>query len=358
MKIIIAGGGTGGHIIPNIAILESLKKQVKDLDVLYVGSKKGLEAELIPREGYAFETISCGKLRRYFSWENFLDVFRTMAGICQSAWIIAQFKPEVIFFKGGYVGFGMAIAGGLMRKKVIIHESDLKMGLGNRLAARMADKICVSFPETVEAWRGDSRVVLTGNPVRAGLAEGNAEKGWKFSGLKPGKKMILIMGGSQGSKSVNNLIEKNLEDLLKDFQIIHICGKGNLPEYYAKLSTTERANYFACEYVGDELKDIYAVTDMMISRAGANTLAEIDFLGKPAILIPLVEGSRGDQVENAESFVKNHSAVVLRENQSEDFDLKKALKELLNKPERAIGKNQAADKIAKIIMELANRKNV
>lgn len=329
-----------------------------DLQVLYVGSKKGMEAQLIPAQGYQFKAISCGKLRRYFSWENFLDIFRTVAGIGQSITIIKKFKPAVIFCKGGYVSLPMAVAGGLMRKPVVIHESDLKMGLANRIAAKMATKICVSFPETAKAWHGNKKVVLTGNPVRSELREGEAEKGWKFSGLKPGKKVILIMGGSQGAQFINNLIEQNLTALLEHFQIIQICGKGKIPASYNALPPAQKAHYFACEYIGEELKDIYAITDLIISRAGANSLAEIEYLNKPALLIPLVVGSRGDQVDNAESFAKRHRAVVLMENE-EHFDLLKMINQLLADHHTAAeNKNQAAEKISTIIRDLVTDKHV
>lgn len=317
-----------------------------------------MEAELIPREGYAFKAISCGKLRRYFSWENFLDVFRTMSGIAQSVSIIKKFKPEIIFCKGGYVSLPMAVAGALTRKPVVIHESDLKMGLANRIAAKLATKICVSFPETVQAWRGNDKVVLTGNPVRAELRQGNPEKAWKFTGLKSGKKVILIMGGSQGAQFINNLIEQNLTALLEHYQLIQICGKGKIPASYAKITDAQKAHYFACEYIGEELKDIYAITDLIISRAGANSLAEIEYLGKPAILIPLVMGSRGDQVENAESFAKNHHAVVLMEDE-QHFDLLRMIKELLaNHNKISQVKNEATEKIADLMIELASHKHV
>lgn len=313
MKIIVAGGGTGGHIIPNLALLKELEKKVPDLEVLYVGSWKGMEADMVPEAGYDFEGISCGKLRRYFSWENFLDIFRTIGGIFQSIGIINKFKPEIIFCKGGYVSFPVAIAGWICRKPVILHESDLELGLANRLSAKVAKKVCVSFPETISIWekrkpKMAAKMIYTGNPVRPELRDGDSQKGWEFTGLKKGKKVMLVMGGSQGAQFINELIWHNLDQLLDKYQVVHVCGKGKISK-----DTLDKEGYFACEFIGPELKDVYAITDLIISRAGANSLAEIAYLQKPAILVPLVVGSRGDQVSNAEAFAKNNPVTVLDE---------------------------------------------
>jgi len=312
-----------------------------------VGSKRGMEAQLIPQQGYQFQAISCGKLRRYFSLENFIDGFRTVAGVVQSMGIIRRFQPDVIFCKGGYVSLPMALAGGLMNKPVVIHESDLKMGLANKIAARSARAICVSFPETLEMMKNDKRVVLTGNPVRAELKHGNRVKGFHFTGLAEGKPVILVMGGSQGAQFINELIWKNLEELLKHYQIVHACGKGKMPHQAV------HKGYYVCEYLGEELKDIYAISDLIITRAGANSLAEIEFLNKPAILIPLIQGSRGDQVDNAESFAHNHLATVISEKQKK-VDLLKEIEQLLKKKSHAALKGgNAAVKIAMILVDLA-----
>lgn len=317
----MAGGGTGGHITPNIAILEQLNSLARqnnfDLKVLYLGSRRGMEATLIPAKGWSFRAISCGKLRRYFSWSNFADFFRTLAGILQSLSIVAAFRPDVIFCKGGYVSLPVAIAGGLLRRPVIIHESDLEMGLANRLAAHFARVICVSFPETAKQLHQDKRVVLTGNPVRRELLEGNKEAGYAFCDFKPNKKVLLVMGGSQGARSINIMLRNNLDRLLDRYQVVHICGRGNEEE------KCMREGYLQLEFVGDELKDIYAITDLAISRAGANSLAEIAALGLPVLLIPLLAGSRGDQVKNAASFAERHAALVFSDSEvAEDgFDL-------------------------------------
>lgn len=314
-----------------------------------------MEADLVTEAGYDFEGISCGKLRRYFSWENFFDVFRTLWGILQSVRIISKYKPELVFCKGGYVSTPVAIASWICRKPLIIHESDLEIGLANRIAAKFAKYVCVSFPETIEIWKKRknalaSKMILSGSPVRAELREGIAEKGWEFTGFKPGKKVILVMGGSQGAQFINELIWFNQDRLLEKYQLIHVCGKGKIPP-----DIKHRDGYFSCEYIGEELKDVYAITDLIVGRAGANSLAEIAFLSKPAILIPLVVGSRGDQVSNAESFAKNHPAIVLNERDIDyhQFDLLSRIEELLKLP---INPNNSADSdaSAKIVELIIN----
>lgn len=358
MRILVAGGGTAGHINPNLAILSELKKRSKDLEVLYVGSAKGMESKLIPEAGWKFKSISCGKLRRYFSWENFMDVWRVKWGILQSLGIIWKFKPEVIFCKGGYVSLPVAVAGGILRKKVIIHESDAEMGLANRIAAYFAETICLAF---ANKRLNSKKIVITGNPVRPELAKGLAKKGWEFSGLKPGKKLILVMGGSQGSDFINKLIWNNLDNLLTEFQIIHAYGKGK-GEHLKEIKMTVKDGYFACEYIGEELGDVYKISDVIVTRSGANSLAEIEFLGKPAVLIPLVFGSRGDQITNAEIFAQDYPAIILDERKITNTkhnlkaDLDKLLKMDKQKPSKT-WKNPA-EMIAELIIEKAQNEKI
>lgn len=349
MRIVLAGGGTGGHIIPNIALYQELKKEMgEELKVLYIGSKKGLDATLVSANGLEFEGISCGKLRRYFSWENFVDVFRTVAGIWQSFWKIQRFKPEVIFCKGGYVSLPVAVAGRIAGVPVILHESDVVPGLANRLASRLASRICVSFAESKRYLKEVvGKVEVTGNPVRAEIAEGNRKRAMELSGLNEGKPVILVMGGSQGAAFVNELIWNNLDSLLAKFQIIHICGAGKVE------AGKQGEGYFSLEFANEELKDFYALSDLIITRAGANSLAEIEFLGRPAVLVPLIKGSRGDQIENAEIFEKNNPAIIINEktfNKQQEQKLVVYLMKLLEKSKDSVRKkSSAAGKIAKII---------
>jgi UDP-N-acetylglucosamine--N-acetylmuramyl-(pentapeptide) pyrophosphoryl-undecaprenol N-acetylglucosamine transferase len=311
---------------------------------------------LIPQKGWEFRSISCGKLRRYFSWQNFTDFFRTIAGIFQSLAMVISFRPDVIFCKGGFVSLPVAVAGGLLGRPVVIHESDLEMGLANKLAAHFARMICVSFPETFRKLSGDRRVTLTGNPVRRELAQGKPEAAYKFTGLKPGRPTILVMGGSQGSQFLNSLIISNLSKLLNKYQIVHVCGKGNLTE---NLPFGPDDGYFALEYLAEEQKDVLSITDLFIGRAGANSLAELDFLELPAILIPLIQGSRGDQIKNADSFVRDHRAIILDERKIDldKLDLLKEIDNVLGREEHTGGKknSSAAQKIADLLIRLTDQ---
>lgn len=347
----MAGGGTGGHITPNIALLEDLKDKIKGLDVLYVGSKNGPEKKMIAEKGWPYKAISCGKLRRYFSRENFVDFFRTLWGVAQSIGIISTFKPDVIFCKGGYVSLPVSVAGGILGKPVVIHESDLEMGLANKIAAKFARNICVSFPETLKRYSKDKRFVLTGNPVRKELLHGDRQKGLEFCGFSSDKKVVLIMGGSQGSVVINAMVERFLDALLAKYQIVHVCGEKNEAGYEAR-----RQGYLRIGFIGKELKDIYAITDLVIGRAGANSLAEFEALDIPAILIPLIHGSRGDQIKNADSYIKNHRGIIVHEDsiKNDDFDLIGEIDRISGTKSiiknRAQGKSPAVDKIAELLI--------
>ncbi len=301
---------------------------------------------MIPEIDVRFQGISCGKMRRYFSWENFVDVFRTFFGIFESVYWVLKFRPAVIFCKGGYVAFPVAVGGWLAGVPVIEHESDLVPGLANRMAARFASKICVSFDKSAAHFDSD-KVVVTGNPVRAELASGSRDAALKISGLSGSKPVLLVMGGSQGAIFVNELIWKNLDPLLAEFEIVHICGKGK------KRDDLKRDGYFALEYAADEMKDFYALSDLVITRAGANSLAELEFLGLPAILIPLVKGSRGDQIGNAVAFAEIGVAAVLDETKEmpSAAELVKMCQDLIAKNESREGvTSNAAEKIVELIL--------
>lgn len=271
------------------------------------------------QEGVNFKGIFCGKIRRYFSWENFLDLLKVPVGIIQSFFIVAGFKPKAVFCKGGYVSFPVAIGAFLARVPVVLHESDLVPGLANRLSARFATKICVSYENSKKFFPKD-KVVLTGNPVRKDIVKGDAEKGRKNTGFNTDLPILLIMGGSQGAESVNRFIFDNLKELLSTFQIIHICGAGNtrdkneLKHLVGQDYESLLKRYVSYEFVGEDLKHFYALCDAVISRAGAMSLAEIAAINKPALLIPLgTEASRGDQIDNAKAFAKENNADVINE---------------------------------------------
>ena len=307
-KIVLTGGGTAGHVTPNIALMPALKEA--GYEITYIGSKKGMEKGLIEATGTKYYGISSGKLRRYFDWKNFSDPFRVMNGFFEAKRILRKIKPDVIFSKGGFVSVPVVLAAKALHIPTVIHESDMTPGLANRIALRGATTVCCNFPETVEKIQGN-RAIWTGTPIRQELFSGDANRGLSFCGFDSAndKPVLLIIGGSQGSVFINNAVRGSLDELLKDFRIIHLCGKGNLDE-----SLKNREGYAQYEFISKELPDLFAAADIIISRAGANAIFELLALKKPNILIPLgLNASRGDQILNARSFEKQGFSKVLEE---------------------------------------------
>lgn len=320
-KIILTGGGTAGHVTPNLALVPELKK--RGYEILYIGSENGIEKELAEKAGLAYRGISGGKLRRYFSLKNFTDPFRVLKGYAQADRIIKAFKPDVVFSKGGYVAVPVTMAAKRRKVPVIAHESDMTPGLANRLAAPAAWKICCNFPETLECLPKE-KAVLSGSPIRRELLSGSREKGLALSGLDGHKPVLLIIGGSLGAVHVNEAVRKVLPALLEDFDIIHLCGKGHVDQSLQYLH-----GYVQYDYVDEPLKDLFAAADIVLSRAGANAICELLALKKPNLLIPLpANASRGDQLLNAESFRRQGFSMVLQEEDIHENTLPEALKEL------------------------------
>ena len=312
-KIILTGGGTAGHVTPNIALVPKLKEA--GYEIKYIGSDGGMETELVKKAGLDYVGISSGKLRRYFSWKNFSDPFRVLKGYFQAKKIVKKFKPDIVFSKGGFVTVPVVYAAAKYKIPVIIHESDMTPGLANRLAIKKATKVCHNFPETA-AHLGE-KAVHTGSPIRAELFSGNKITALNMCGFDSNKPVIMVTGGSLGSENVNKLVRKALPELLKDFQIAHLCGKGKLDE-----SLVGTRGYAQFEYISDEMKDFFAMADIIISRAGANSICEISALKKPNILIPLsAHASRGDQILNAKSYAKQGFSEVLDEDVATTDDL-------------------------------------
>ncbi len=310
-RIILTGGGTAGHVTPNIALLPRLKEL--GYDIHYIGSYTGIEKELIEQLGIPYHGISSGKLRRYFSLQNFTDPFRVLKGFSEASKLIKVLDPDVIFSKGGFVSVPVVIAGKGHRVPIIIHESDMTPGLANKLSIPSATKVCCNFPETLEHLPKE-KAVLTGSPIRQELLSGSKKSALEFCGLTPDKPVISILGGSLGSVAVNNAVRAILPELLKTFHVVHLCGKGKVDE-----SLKGIPGYVQFEYVKDELKDIFALTDIVISRAGANAICELLALHKPNLLIPLsVNASRGDQILNARSFERQGFSIVLEEEELND----------------------------------------
>lgn len=302
----MTGGGTAGHVTPNLALIPKLKQ--KGFEIKYIGSNDGIEKEIITKNNIPFFGISCGKLRRYFDVKNFTDPFKILKGIAQATRILSKEKPDVIFSKGGFVAVPVVIAASLKKIPVIAHESDMTPGLANKLSAPFCDKLCVTFRESLNYIKGN-KGVLTGSPIREEILHGDKAQGKKICGFNDNKEILFIMGGSLGSKLINDEIRKNLDKLLLDFNIIHICGKGNIDE-----KCKSKDGYKQFEYVSEELPDLMKAADYIISRAGANSIFEFLTLKKPTLLIPLSKkASRGDQILNSKSFAKEGYALMLEE---------------------------------------------
>jgi len=332
--------------MPNIALINELKERYPDpgkIKILYIGTRKGMEKSLVMPLGVAYKGIFCGKLRRYFSWANFADFFKIPVGVLQTLWTLAVFRPKVVFCKGGYVCFPVAMAGWMLRIPVILHESDVVPGLANRLSARFSSKIFVSFEETREFFPG-RKTVFTGNPVRRELIAGSHEHGRDFTALSENIPVLLIMGGSQGAEFINDIVWDNFDRLLEKYQVIHICGEGkvkgacDLVKLLPEKNKKNMSRYRAFGFVGREMKDLYAFADLIVGRSGAITLAEIAFFNTPSILIPLsTRASRGDQVDNARVYAKNHPARVIEEDDLESDAFFGAITSLLTRPEISSG---------------------
>ena len=320
-RIILTGGGTAGHVTPNIALLPKLIEL--GYDIQYIGSYNGIEKDLIEPFGIPYHGISSGKLRRYFSTQNFTDPFRVIKGFGEARRLIKELKPDVIFSKGGFVSVPVVLAGKRCKVPVIIHESDMTPGLANKIAIPSAAKVCCNFPETLECLP-KGKAVLTGSPIRQELLSGNKIAAMDMCGFTADKPVILVIGGSLGSVIVNNAVRESLPRLLEEFQIIHLCGKGKMDD-----SLKDTKGYCQFEYIKDELRDIFALADIVISRAGANAICELLALRKPNLLIPLsAKASRGDQLLNARSFERQGFSMVLEEDALNEDSLVSAVRKL------------------------------
>lgn len=305
-RIILTGGGTAGHVTPNIALLPRLKEL--QYDIHYIGSYNGIEKELIEQFGIPYHGISSGKLRRYFSLQNFTDPFRVVKGLGEAKKFVKLLNPDVIFSKGGFVSVPVVLAGKSRRVPTIIHESDMTPGLANKISIPSATKVCCNFPETLKHLP-EGKAVLTGSPIRQELLSGDKYKAKEFLRFSSDKPVIMVVGGSLGSVAVNEAVRGILPELLKTFQVVHLCGKGKVDDSLQNLE-----GYAQFEYVKEELKDLFSLTDIVISRAGANAICELLALHKPNLLIPLsANASRGDQILNARSFERQGYSIVLEE---------------------------------------------
>ncbi len=305
-KIVLTGGGTAGHVTPNLALLPSLK--AAGYEITYMGSYDGIEKKLISDFDIPYVGISTGKFRRYFDPKNFTDPFRVIKGFSEAKKFLKQYKPDVVFSKGGFVSVPVVRAAAVLGIPCVIHESDMTPGLANKLCIPVAKKVCCNFPETLKLLPAD-KAVLTGSPIRAELSQGNKLAGLDMCGFSANKPVIMVIGGSLGAANVNKAVREALPKLLKDFQVVHLCGKDKVDNLL--LNTP---GYKQFEYIKAELKDLFAMADIVISRAGANAICELLALKKPNILIPLpAASSRGDQLLNAKSFEAQGFSIVIDE---------------------------------------------
>ncbi|MGO2094589.1 MULTISPECIES: undecaprenyldiphospho-muramoylpentapeptide beta-N-acetylglucosaminyltransferase [Mammaliicoccus] len=331
-KIAFTGGGTIGHVAVNLALIPEAQK--RDIETIYIGSKNGIEKEMITdsAKDTKYIPISSGKLRRYLSFENLKDVFKVLKGVLDARKVLKKEKPDLVFSKGGFVSVPVIIAAKSLKIPSIVHESDVTPGLANKISMKFANKMYTTFEETLK-YVPKEKSDYIGAIIREDLRDGSKEEGYQLTGFNDQLPVLLIMGGSLGSKALNKAIRDNLDYLTKKYQIIHLTGKGHVDQ------NIKNANYVQYEFVSNELMHFYAITDTVISRAGANAIYEFATLKLPMLLIPLgLDQSRGDQIDNAKIFEKNGYAKVLQEKDVSQSNLISQLDKLENEREDIIDK--------------------
>lgn len=306
-KIILTGGGTAGHVTPNIALIPHLKEA--GYEIVYIGSYEGIEKRLISDfPEIPYYGIATGKFRRYLDVKNLTDPFRVIKGFAEAKKILKKEKPDVLFSKGGFVSVPVVRAAASLHIPCIIHESDMTPGLANKLCIPAARNVCCNFPETLKMLP-EEKAVLTGSPIREELSNGNKIAALELCKFTVSKPVVMVIGGSLGAASINQVVRDSLDALLQDFQVVHICGKDKVDNLRLNVN-----GYKQFEYLKSELKDVFAMADVVISRAGANAICELLALKKPNLLIPLPAGSsRGDQLLNAASFESQGYSMVIKE---------------------------------------------
>ncbi|MBR0496109.1 MAG: undecaprenyldiphospho-muramoylpentapeptide beta-N-acetylglucosaminyltransferase [Treponema sp.] len=369
--IVFAGGGTGGHIYPGLAVADEVRaiasKNNQEIKIVWLGNSGGMDKNLVENSGSVDEFIGIpsGKLRRYFSFKNFSDLFKIFAGLVKSFFTLLKLKPAVLFSKGGFVSVPPCVAAKFLRIPVFTHECDFTPGLATRLNSKFATKILVSYDETKAYLPSDKRekAVVTGNPVRPVFYNTNPEEGKNFlfserSDYNPEKPILLVLGGSLGAHQINELVVQNLDWLCERFNVVHQCGAKD-----ADSMPKNHDGYFLHPFIYKEMCDVISCADIVLSRAGANSIWECSVLGKPMVLIPLCgSGTRGDQVDNAHFFEEKGAAIVLLGEYAEESYLKSALERMLDPEFRENAAVQSkslsegkrpAQKIAEIVYEKA-----
>ncbi len=361
MKILFTGGGTGGHILPIIAVARELRKQQDSPEVggglqfLYMGPKDDFAEILLSQEGIKVYHALAGKVRRYGGiktlFPNLLDtLFKTPLGIFQALFRMFLLSPDLILSKGGYGALPATVAGWMLQIPIILHESDTIPGLSNRIGGFFASQIFVAFPRT--SFFPAKKMVYVGNPIRKGVLVGSREEAQRLLALKGGKPVVLFMGGSQGAQRINDMLLAILGEALKDFEIIHQTGEKNFAQVREEAKTMASKElipyYHAVSFLKEqELRHVYATADFIVSRAGSGSIFEIAALGKPSILIPLPEAAQNHQIQNAYEYANTGAAIVLEEqNLAPHFFLEK-LRYLLSSPQELAKMSQAALQFAK-----------
>jgi UDP-N-acetylglucosamine--N-acetylmuramyl-(pentapeptide) pyrophosphoryl-undecaprenol N-acetylglucosamine transferase len=366
-SIAFTGGGTGGHVYPGLAVAEALKDSWAENapELLWIGSRGGMEGDIVRRAGLPFYSVPAGKLRRYLSLRNFFDLFSIAAGFAVSLVLLKRRRVGLLFSKGGYVSVPPVIAARLLGIPVISHESDRDPGLATRINARFSSLLLCAYEESCRVFSGRFHLAeedrpgtphsaAVGNPVRKAILQGSRERGRERMGVRSGEKMVLVLGGSLGARQINRLIDEVLEQLLPLAKVVHQTGK-------AEYQPADRKGYYRAPFFHEELPDLLAAADLVISRAGAGTLWENGVTGTPAVLIPLGTGSsRGDQLRNAGLFAERGAAVTLAGEEATAENLLAAVTDLLQNDEkrgrmaeqaRALCNFDAAERIVRYIRE-------
>ncbi|MEI7690663.1 MAG: undecaprenyldiphospho-muramoylpentapeptide beta-N-acetylglucosaminyltransferase [bacterium] len=378
MRIIVSGGGTGGHISPVLAVIKELQLRDSSIEILYIGSTDGLESKIIPQTGINFRSIPCGKFRRYHHnqilnfvdpttiFKNVKDMFKYLAGIQEAKKIIKEYDPDVIFTKGGYVSLPVGKAAISLDYPLVIHESDSVLGMSNRMLAKHADKVCVAYPLNAYKENHFDNLVYTGNPIRDDIKEGSRDRAIKEFDLDKNVPVIMIIGGSQGSYIINKLIADSWPKLLSKYQVIHVSGERDydwLLYKSQKIDSTVKKNYHLYNFLSGDLKDAYSASDLVISRAGNNVIAELAALSKPTILIPLSTSANNHQIVNAQILSQAGAALLMFQEHLTPTKLIRQLELLFENKEElealanhisSFAKNDAAKLVAEEISKVAN----
>lgn len=344
-RIVFTGGGTGGHVFPGLAVAESLKS---DYDIIWLGSSKGIEFDIVQRWDYPFKSIPAGKLRRYFSVQNVLDLFKVFSGFFSSLWFFMQYKPALLFSKGGFVSVPPVYAAKLLGIPVVTHDSDLDPGLATRLNSRIADRICLPYKESLDYFprTPEDRLRVTGNPIRTEIYTGNANELYKQLSLDRNIPLVFVQGGSLGAEEINLMLVSILPELLRHCVIVHQTGNGGfqLTQDFLAGHPEYAGRYYPVAFLTDLYPHVLAAASLSISRAGANSLWELAASQTPGIILPLMVGTRGDQIRNARLFEDAGMVMILSDEDRNSEGLLRSLMGLLDNPDM-IRKMRAACRI-------------